>query len=115
MWALVPGYAVLANAQPLGCPRVSRLLPKPYWARLTLLGWLEGHRGVPKSPGIKSSQLLNTVLAVVPAADIIPDEVITSLIHDTQVNNPMSTEDFVNPIEKVQASYAQLTDDELWH
>ena len=55
LWSLVPGYAVLAHAQPLGCPGVTRSLPKPYWARLTLLGRSEGCRGVPKSPGIKSS------------------------------------------------------------
>ena len=30
----------------IGLPRVSWLLPKPYWARLTLLGQLEGCRGI---------------------------------------------------------------------
>ena len=56
LWSLVAGYAVLAHVQPLGCPKVSWLLPKPYWARLTLLGRSEGRRGVLTSPGIKSSQ-----------------------------------------------------------
>ena len=35
--------------------KVFQLLPTPYWARFTFLGRLEGHWGVSKSPGIKSS------------------------------------------------------------
>ena len=57
MWSLVASYAVLAHAYPLGCPGVYRLLPKPYWACFTLLGWLKSCWGIPKSPGIKFSQL----------------------------------------------------------
>ena len=38
------------------CPGVTLSLLKPYWAHLTLLSWLESCRGIPKSPGIKSSQ-----------------------------------------------------------
>ena len=56
LWSLVAGYAVLAHAQPLGCPGVSRLLFKLYCARFTLLGQSEGCWGVPKSSGIKFSQ-----------------------------------------------------------
>ena len=53
---LVASYAIFASAQPLGCPGVSWLLPKPYWARFTLLGQLEDYWGVFMSPGIKFSQ-----------------------------------------------------------
>ena len=38
LWLLVAGYAVLAHTQALGCPGVSRLLLKLYWARFTLFG-----------------------------------------------------------------------------
>ena len=56
LWSLVAGYAILAHIQLLGCPKVLWLLPKPYWACFTLLGWSKGCWGVPTSPGIKSLQ-----------------------------------------------------------
>ena len=55
LWLLIPSYAILAHAQPLGWPRVSWLLPKPYWARLTLLDWSKSCQSVLKSPSIKFS------------------------------------------------------------
>ena len=58
LWSLVPGYAVLTHIQPLGCPKILWSLPKPYWARFTLLSQLEGCQGIFTTLGIKSSQVV---------------------------------------------------------